>query len=56
MEQQPQKETPRRRRGGFKRLVRGYLMIAGAAATIYAVVRVVIVVLVEAQSWRTLLP
>lgn len=40
-------KKPRRKGGGFGRVFRGYLMIAGAAATIYVLARLVIWLLVE---------
>lgn len=43
----PGKEKKPRRKGGLGRAFRGYLMIAGGAATIYVIVRLVIWLLVE---------
>lgn len=50
----PQPEAPRRRlkrRGRFGRFVRGYLMVAGSLATLYALVQLVVWLLVEAAKW-----
>ncbi|MCL2812285.1 MAG: hypothetical protein FWD25_10435 [Clostridia bacterium] len=64
MEQQPQLQPQsemqpgkhRRKKRRFMRLVRGYLMIVGAGTTVYALARFIVVLLVEAQSWRPLWP
>ena len=51
----PQPEMSRRRmkrRGRFGRFVRGYLMVAGSLATLYALVQLVVWLLVEAAKWR----
>lgn len=52
----PQTERPRRRRGAFSRFLRGYLMIVGAGTTVYALVRLLIMLLVEAQKTTAMLP
>jgi hypothetical protein len=52
--QPPPEKHHRKRR--FMRIVRGYLMLVGACTTIYALVRLVIALLVEARSWGTLIP
>ena len=47
-------EPPRPRphgRGKARRFFRGYLLIAGAAATIYVLVLLIIKLLVEAAKW-----
>lgn len=38
-------------RGRFKRFVRGYLMYAGALATLYALLRLLVLVFVEVGKW-----
>ena len=53
---QPPHGKPRHRKRRFMRFVRGYLMFVGVCTTIYALVRLVIVLLVEAQHWRALIP
>jgi len=52
---QPRPESRGRRRA-FKRFVRGYLMLIGAATTIYALIRLIILFLVEVQAWMVLPP
>lgn len=42
---------PPRRRGRFMRVIRGYLMIAGGAVTVYALVRLIALLLVEINKW-----
>lgn len=42
---------PPRRRGRFMRFMRGYLMIAGGAATIYALIRLIAILLVQVNKW-----
>ena len=58
--QSPQMEKPqnnRRRRGVFLRLLRGYLMLVGAGATVYFfLTRLLIPLLIEAQKWISPLP
>lgn len=48
--QSPPKK-PRRRRGAFGRIARGYLMLVGACTTIYALVLLIVHVLVEVLKW-----
>jgi len=55
-QEQPKHKKRFRKKFRFMRLVRGYLMIVGAGTTVYALVRLIIVLLVEAQGWRALLP
>ena len=57
--QQPEHPSPRpektgRRRGAFARFVRGYLMLVGAGTTVYVLIRLIILLLVEAKSWSEL--
>lgn len=40
-----------RHRGRFMRFMRGYLMLAGAAATIYALVLLLVRLMVEIGAW-----
>ena len=49
---QPAAEKLRRRRGPFMRLMRGYLMLVGAGTTAYALIRLLVLLLVELQRWR----
>lgn len=44
-------EKSHRRKGAFTRFMRGYLMLVGAGATIYALIRLLVLLLVELQSW-----
>ena len=39
------------RKGSFKRLMRGYLMLVGAGTTVYAIVRLLVLLLVEVERW-----
>lgn len=48
---QPYETKPRRKRGGFRRLLRGYLMIVGALTTVYVLIRLLTLLLVEIQKW-----
>ena len=50
---QPEKtQKIRRRRGAFLRFMRGYLMLVGAATTVYLLLtRLLIPLLIEAQKW-----
>jgi len=43
-------EKNHRRRGSFLRIMRGYLMLVGAATTAYALVRLVVLLLVAASG------
>lgn len=45
--------TPRKpkHRGRFRRFIRGYLMIVGALSTLYVLVRLLVVLLVELNQW-----
>ncbi len=56
MYQPPQPEKPRRRRGGFARFMRGYLMLVGAGTSLYVLVQLIIRLLVELQKWMATPP
>ena len=47
----PQPEKPRRRRGGFVRFSRGYLMLVGAGTTIYVLARLLVILFREIEKW-----
>ena len=44
-------EKIHRRRGSFMRFMRGYLMLVGAGTTVYALIRLFVLLLVELQNW-----
>lgn len=48
---QPLQPEKPHRRGAFIRFMRGYLMLVGAGTTIYALIRLLILLLVEVQNW-----
>lgn len=47
------KPRPRRkkRRGRFRRFVRGYLMFVGALTTLYVLVQLLVLLLIELGKW-----
>ena len=49
----PQEHRPRRRkrRGRFRRFVRGYLMFVGALTTLYVLIQLLVMLLVELGKW-----
>ena len=49
--QERQDVKPHRKGGRFRRFFRGYLMTVGALTTIYALIRLLIVLFVELQKW-----
>ena len=51
MYQMPNPKKPRRRRGGFGRFVRGYLMTVGAFTTIVGLVLLLVRLFVEIEKW-----
>ena len=48
-----QTQRPPRRRGRCVRFFRGYLMLVGGGTTIYVLIRLLVVLLVEVQKWMT---
>ncbi len=56
MYQAPAPQRPRRRRGGFGRFVRGYLMVVGAGATIAGLGYLLVQLFVEIDKWLPTLP
>ncbi len=56
MYQPPKPEKPRRRRGVFMRFMRGYLMLVGAGTTLYVLVRLMVLLLMEIQQWMLTQP
>ena len=44
-------EKASRRKGSFKRIIRGYLMLVGAGTTIYALILLLVQLLVKLQLW-----
>ncbi len=51
LNQPPQNERPRRRRGSFGRFFRGYLMLVGAGTTLYVLIQLLVLLFVEIQKW-----
>ena len=45
------KPKKRRRRGRFKRFVRGYLMFVGALTTLYVLLQLLVLLFVEIGRW-----
>ena len=52
----PQHPSPRRRRGGFKRFVRGYLMLVGGLTTIVGFILLLVRLFVEIEKWMPNVP
>ena len=55
-QQQPMPKRPHRRRGGFGRFVRGYLMTVGAITTIIGLTLLLVQFFVEVEKWIPNLP
>ena len=47
----PPQRPPHRHRSRFHRIFRGYLMLVGAIATLYALARLVVLLLIEISKW-----
>jgi len=49
----PHEPKPRRRkrRGRFRRFVRGYLMFVGALTTLYVLIQLLVLALIEIGKW-----
>ena len=56
--QQPhgQKPAKRRRRGRFKRFMRGYLMFVGSLTTLYVLIQLLVLLFVEIAKWMPAQP
>ena len=47
----PPRRKPRRRPGGFRRFVRGYLMLVGALTPLYVLVQLLVRLFIEIGNW-----
>lgn len=52
MHRLPERKPPKkRRRGRFKRFVRGYLMLVGSLTTLYVLIQLLVLLFVEIAKW-----
>ena len=45
------KPKRKKRRGRFRRFVRGYLMVVGALTTLYVLIQLLVLLLIELGKW-----